>query len=876
MDPPFFLKNSSSSETPPDAISGHNAQSSIQQPILPYRSALIPLETQGSSSEDFRSVIDDLTVENKKLKRKLKKYEKLYDAHLQQEKLFEIRVHGLPAQKKRELEETLRKFALSLEGNPSTTEVSSGYADSTPAALDQQPTASSHTSTRFADSAYVSNTASKEGSAQHSLSLPTQDRGTRKISKHATAASRNQDIQSYLHDIPSTLMPKQTVAMTEKSKRKLVVRRLEQIFAGKGAAVGGHQQPLQQQEVSQSAARDDRMAIEAAGQEAKAEGLREARIMPKGEEKSKPVQVVDHAKLVVTNTRTGKTSPEQRPTRPLDLDLHRAQVPRDNIQYIRHLGFSPADFDAEERIDDHGYIYLNVLTNMAQLHTLNVTTDFVKKSIAEYSDKLMLSRDGRKVRWKGGQDVTKTSSDGSPGEGSPSSTRDLERPSKKSSTHRGNSNSNSNSSPAKASRAGSSNKLAYVPLFFHKQDSADDDLTSDEHTTSWDSPQQEQLAGNSSGLTSSGIRTSSSKRKRGDNGPIIFYNKMKFCTDLSGDHNPVGTSNNPNVRYSTIITNPVGTAVTRPASSDFSYTGKGALSNAPPPTEEMEIDSESEADLDDSEEPLRFSPKTVSVTAHGRAEPAHPDFEVSGLGGVQPSDHFKIEVQSRRRSNVGQAMPNATHFSRNKLYPQRIREILGDRQTSEGSASPVIEEEVVSTNRHNLPASVLPEPAMLFTFSSHEDDSDEDMADDSGAESDISDFDDDADRAPSAAPQMLQFQSDGSEDDESEEESDDGSVDFLAGAREVDPQAVHEREREYDANMAERLAEDIPAGSSAATAGGGSGFNSPVSPNVGADGKSPGAKRRQSGGLAQSVKRARTGQVEGEGKAEATEAAKAS
>merc|ERR1711977_791494 len=36
-------------------------------------------------------------------------------------------------------------------------------------------------------------------------------------------------------------------------------------------------------------------------------------------------------------------------------------------------------------------------------------------------------------------------------------------------------------------------------------------------------------------------------------------------------------------------------------------------------------------------------------------------------------------------------------------------------------------------------------------------------------------------------------------------------------------------EREYDAHMAERLAEDIPAGSTAATAGGGSGFASPAS-----------------------------------------------
>jgi hypothetical protein len=35
------------------------------------------------------------------------------------------------------------------------------------------------------------------------------------------------------------------------------------------------------------------------------------------------------------------------------------------------------------------------------------------------------------------------------------------------------------------------------------------------------------------------------------------------------------------------------------------------------------------------------------------------------------------------------------------------------------------------------------------------------------------------------------------------------------------------REKEHVANIADRLAEEIPAGSSAATAGGGSGFSSP-------------------------------------------------
>ncbi|EME81453.1 uncharacterized protein MYCFIDRAFT_211847 [Pseudocercospora fijiensis CIRAD86] len=87
---------------------------------------------------------------------------------------------------------------------------------------------------------------------------------------------------------------------------------------------------------------------------------------------------------------------------------------------------------------------------------------------------------------------------------------------------------------------------------------------------------------------------------------------------------------------------------------------------------------------------------------------------------------------------------------------------------------------------------------------------------------------------PATAPQPVQLHYASSEDEDEDEDdgyesSDDGSLDLLAAAREIDPDAVREQEREYDANMAERLAEEIPAGSSAATAGGGSGFASPVS-----------------------------------------------
>jgi hypothetical protein len=168
---------------------------------------------------------------------------------------------------------------------------------------------------------------------------------------------------------------------------------------------------------------------------------------------------------------------EQRPTRPLDLDPYRAQVPEENMEYIRHLGFSPPD--AEEmkaQPDGHGWIYLNVLTNMAQLHFANVTPMFIQKAITEYSKMLELSPGGRKVRWKGGKDVTVRSSSNSPDQ-EVGMTTSLQQKRNKSVEPRSSLHTIEGSGQTRCLR----HKLAYSPLFRSRDDSEteagmDDDL----------------------------------------------------------------------------------------------------------------------------------------------------------------------------------------------------------------------------------------------------------------------------------------------------------------------------------------------------------------------------------------------------------------
>ncbi|KAG9190025.1 hypothetical protein G6011_08113 [Alternaria panax] len=839
-EPPFFLRHSSSSETPPD-----NSQYQAHA-AMPYRPGLGHMGTDGSSTEDFRSVIDDLTVANKRLKQRLRKYEKLYDAHLQEEKLFEVKFHGLPDHKKKELEETLRKFASELDQG-----TANEYADVSPytPALQTHNTASS--TSRFAESGYASLSASGQNS-----STANADNNRRKMTKSAYSRQQ-QTIQSYLHDIPMGLLPNnKSVPMTDKSKKKMVVRRLEQIFAGKRSAVGSHPQQMQQQEVAQSAATADREQREATGQNSKPEGLREARIrddrgvVPAEEADSPRDEAVQgfHSSLHIEEQDFAGSgpSPDQRPTRPLDLDPYRAQVPTENMNYIRHLGFTPPDMDSGEAPLGHGWIYLNLLINMAQLHTLNVTPEFVKDALHEYSSHLEMSRDGRKIRWKGGLDVTKHSGDSSSehwSNGSPNETGSLS-PFKRMKT--GTSGTGSDAideaeiarRQARAQREKEQNKFAYKPLFFHKDDSDnEDDYYGFDVESSANHSYRPQPTGNSSGLSSSIMQSSTSRPRRRNDGPMIFYNKAKFCTDLSGDRNGAFLAMPGN--YQPITTQPLG-AKQLPSSKTKSPMDlsepRGPLDSTP-----MDVDSVAGSRTVSSSDDLGFSPEALRDHS-GNTSPELMDFEASGLGGVEPDDNFSIHV---RRSQIATQPSHAPTRRLSHLYPKAIQDALSSsHQHNRFSASPevdsprssphrVIEEKILSANRKNLPSSTLPRASFLPLDSCSSGDVDSDLASDASDESESPESDSDDDTGgPATALQILNVAavaSDVSEGSESDyEDSDDGSVDLLATARQQDPSAIRASEREYDAALADRLAEEIPAGSSAATAGGGSGFNSPV------------------------------------------------
>ena len=845
---------------------------------------------QTNGSDDYRSVIDDLTIENKKLRAKLRKYEKSSATHLEKDKLFEVKIHALPARKRRELEDTLRSFALSLNGSPET--------NNTPADLSQEPqndtpslgsgskeafssgsdsrellssegssfkqrSSLATSNSRFVDSAYSSNPTMGH-TPRSTLNHPHLH--GRKESTHVHDVKK-QKMQSFLSNIPEGLLPKKSPAMTDKEKKKIVVRRLEQLFTGKKAnMMDENSHSLQQQEVSKSAAKADRVG---GGKPPIVEGVREAHMLSYDIDIGRGGNFVEDAEDggPVPRDRSDITaisaisSPEQRPTRPLDLDPDRAQIPADNVEYIRHLGLSAphlsAENSSESAADEDGWIYLNLLIGMAQLHIINVTPDFVRSAVADVSEKFQLSQDGRRIRWTGGSEGTRLSSDSGNSSVHQRSDSDcvddFRNKRRKINVGRSASAPTHAKTPTPAETALGSD-IHYKPLFHHQQSSSEESSTNDSNSCfSLRMDWGKKALGSS---TKNRLSCGSHVKTRGDDGPIVFYNRAQFFTDLSGDQGSMPVPSHT-VKLGKDVDSDYPCALgSKPCekSRSISRTPSGSYLSFRPFKDYSKC-----PDLFQTQETRPKTPELLTgipdldLPAWSLEESTFSrnrllDLHATGLGGTQPADHFAITVHTRRTvldgfeeaqfSRFSKPSPNLNMFLRkvSDFSPAAPQDI--DHQHTAGSVAlkdanleiisssgnePPIKSQIISTQFCELQPSRLPEPSYYADIVSTEDESC------FSSPSGISSLRQDA--APRSVP--LAFQSDEdwyepdtySENGEEErygEVDDQGSIDILAHARGLDPEAIAAQEQEFETDL--KRVPGLPLGSCAATMDGGSGF----------------------------------------------------
>ena len=650
-DPPFYLKQGGSSgeDTPPPYELSEIRNGRINVPTISHPSRYPAFD---SGSEDFRSVIDDLTIKNRNLKRKIKQFERLYNAQRHADKLFEVRVHGLPPHKKRKLERTLQDFASSLgEGTEEqsvlaiTQNAASAASRHLPSGLD--PSSPSTSNSRPVDSAYASMSTSGGTSM-------VQSRDSKMKQSLTVLQTRDQDVRSYLQTIPRRPPPRNSLPLTEKAKKRLVVRRLEQLFTGKTASYTLHSQHAQQQEISQSAAVADRRSTEARGLHVEAEGVREAKILLSGA--NSIITGRNNTRASHSSEDTGSTTthqncgaiPDQRPTRPIDLDPSRAQDPMENIEYIRHLGFDLPKTDSMKNVEKgRGWIYLNLLINMAQLHTVNVTLEFVRDAVHKFSEKFELSPDGRYIRWTGGFYGTCMSDHGGRSTIHSHESYQEEFEFKRDSASISSGLEFTDLLPVytcKASYGGLSCAVAYPGTHVHRSqcrslfDPSEDESV--RQCPSYDrgytvSNMTNTECGCPSQLSSMSILHDDLPGISTTAGPIIFYNEARFYTDLSQD---IGEPIHINPVYTRYIESIVGCEFRGTGIGQTAEEFRGLLSD----DSFMESIQMARIMVIENLDVLWISAGTSP--RHDTYQYNLTHLEASGVGGVQPEDNFSIKV----------------------------------------------------------------------------------------------------------------------------------------------------------------------------------------------------------------------------------------
>lgn len=672
-DSPYYMPNHNRKVRHPRVARSHhggfpdtNAQPGFLRPMGILESM------EESNSDSFRSVIDDLTIKNKKLKKRLKKLEALQCTNKQAEKLFEVRVHDLPESKKAELEKILQSFTASLDEHDCSDRMRKlGTPEDRSCAL---------------DSGYASVSRSGDSSVQQ------------RISKRNDSVTGWPALQSN----------------SEITKMKLVVGKLEQLFTGTEAGISDRNQ-LHQQDISALAAAEDD-AKELEGGHVESEGSRGASLMAYAGNN----QVYDYSDTKESTT-PNDDAEKQRPTRPMDLDPQREQVAEENIEYLTHMTGSSLVSPGT----NSGWVYLNLIINLAQLHTINVTPPFIKKAIAAVSNRLELSPDGKMVRWRAGgesppyNDGNGTSGSGGEGVGMQSSDdgsasgQRAEMGGRKPGDHQ---ILQSASGSGRASDEESGSRFHYQPLLARSQSFEDDSsscLSSDSDSTK---------------RSSSGEPGS----RRMDSGPIIYYRGAAFCTDLSSQpfkEEEEEHFNESPTRYIGAIDRPLGSALSVPESPNSKEHSPLYQAGAIPVSDDS-------MSVGDEGSPFEFSPQFTGESSQPAPPAALIEFEASGIGGILPADNFAIDCRVKHyilpdsqarlpalksrtlRNKIFHRIPKS---SIEAFYNQNMSELTHETepkissQPEESNWEKLLTPELLSAYVLRLPPSALPPASYIFT-----------------------------------------------------------------------------------------------------------------------------------------------------------------
>ncbi|PNP82373.1 hypothetical protein FNYG_04290 [Fusarium nygamai] len=690
---------------------------------------------------------------------------------LHKDKLFEMKVYGLSQKKQRELETTLRDFATDLDSHA---EVSSSRKRRKISSLNREHTYSkSGIQRKHAPSSLGSNLQPAD-STYASMSAGAESSSTPSNLSILTSIKASKDpVEGYLRDVPDSLYP-QRVIMTDKERKSLVVRRLEQLFTGRSNGADISKTPPIRPGGSfilARAALDAQVADPSSVHEATTHGtkpIREARILsleqqfcPWGDQchlsDSGSASDLDKDTMKTECDDSGLASDskpsspalslsKQRPTRPCDLDPDRPQIPSENLNYIRHLDLLPPELlsrlqsNQDTHLEAAGWVSLNLLYNLAQLHLINVTPDLVRSAVLESSTIFQLSPDGHKIRWRGRSKDTKLRSHSSGYDSQEISfADDIDSP-KKEQEHAKTSCVTSNESKFGGSSKDALNfdsqfcapveSFHYKPLFAQRGASVCSSIAVDD-----DNP-----SGSSLGLDYS--RGSATKWQHHD-GAITYYSSAPFCIDLSGDPadlSPTPRSpSSPQIRKDSEQPSEFGRSSRQTTSRVFiNYKPlKDRCQGLHQQTSVMDGDNNKIQGLINDDREQSSDIELDLIWSDDQQDMGQQPLVPCGLGGVLPDDHFTVVVDTKRPKQdvlpwASELQPGRSNETIERIIRRRAAMLTSCPVPRGSEAKPIeapspVEIEYLSWRMERLIPVPLPSPANFFPpFSTDNSTSDED------------------------------------------------------------------------------------------------------------------------------------------------------
>ncbi|KAL8868446.1 MAG: hypothetical protein Q9174_004987 [Haloplaca sp. 1 TL-2023] len=715
--PPFYLQRApaegiSPQPMPTDQPSSRPGQA--PQPAPLSHSLLSRLELSENDPNTFRDIIDDLTVQNKNLKRQLRRYERDRSLGMAHNGCFEVRVQHLSPDKKQELEGILQRFASTIPPVPYVSEdgsiPSNAHSHQQPFAPTHKPSPSPSLYTKGLDSAYASISAA--GMTNKTTSLPN---GKASIRPRKGGWLPTNDYEQ---------QPKLVREISDCSKQREIVHRLEQLFQDGFARRESSPQNGTANASPQPADRNDQLA-------------------PR--QKGASVAQADEATSSVTANSTQHdfqyAQQEQQDAVPFPRDLQSSQEvgrpfdqgsdavdPDFHGPIGQQLG-TASPISTSTPNSGYEWVYLNLLGNMAQLHLFNVTPEFVRAAIHEISVRLVLSDDGRKVRWRDNTEMNTISQNellkptvagalvaspihleeqpinDPPKEVNDATIEQLERarPQISPNSRDIRLSGSADPPPVPLSSKWKTPKKPYKPMFRHskrrlRRIDQDDSASLDSSSSPSSAEETPEIAD-----------VSSNALENPQNGRMIFFNRDPFFLDLSADAPKTNRNNGP--LYESLTPKPFGE---RQQSNDHSPDTETRMvwsfpENDPPELVRREGSHRSTPPLTVHEDIATFKQEENDQ----RHERIH--FEASGIGGVQPDDNFAIDVHTQISPTSPSQVPMKRSPPSRILHspPKHVRQSHYQTQ-------------ILSTKTTHLPPSPLPPPSYVYPTALTESDSEDD------------------------------------------------------------------------------------------------------------------------------------------------------